>query len=41
MIPSFGETTVPDRQNPRLTPVRFRLAGADDAERLSHPLDDR
>lgn len=34
MIPSFGETTVPDGQNARFGPV-FRLAEADDADQIA------
>jgi hypothetical protein len=35
MIPSFGETTVPDRRSARFGSVRFRFAGADDAEQIA------
>lgn len=35
MVPSLGETTVPDGRSPRLESARFRLAGADDAEQIA------
>jgi ribosomal protein S18 acetylase RimI-like enzyme len=35
MIPSFGDTTVPDERNAPIGSVRFRFAAADDAERIA------
>jgi len=35
VIPSFGETSVPDRRSGRLGSVRLRLAGVEDAERVA------
>jgi len=35
MSPSFGETTVPEGRSARFGSVRFRLAGADDAEQIA------
>jgi GNAT superfamily N-acetyltransferase len=35
VIPSFGETTVPDGRNARIGSVRFRFAAADDAEQIA------
>jgi GNAT superfamily N-acetyltransferase len=35
MVPSFGETTVPDGQSPRFGLTRFRLAAANDADQIA------